>query len=505
MTQFYIDADNGNDGNTGLGPLAAAAWATLDKFTEATRSPGDIVTLRRGTTAQYDDGSLLNFTSDGTFGNPIIIEADYDDVVWTGGPDFVNSSQTYTMVFGSKTHTASATITGIVAGDWVFNTTDGDDPREFSYEVASVSGTTLTLHLPWKGSTGATKTLKVMPANPVHGDISAHTGRVFFSGDEYWKMQGVDILSTVTGEGIVESTSNSIILVKDCHINGQGTTSRPVQLKNQGMAFLRKVRTTAVALEAIRLDGAGVKVDLRDVITTGETSQSISRNNTGQIVIAQDCEFFKAIEVWNVGASLSINTFGNCTFIPAAPFSGSSSDVFNEIGSQDHDGVVGNSYLFKTSQQHSSEPGLITDETTTVRFGGSNTSLKITPHADSAFSTVWELSREILLEIPIFTDTTSRKYEIFMRPDLIASWTDDPTAAELWLEGDFWGHPTNNFRKLTRSTGVLDFNGSDAWQSLDVTVAPSQQGLGFLRVWWAKPKESGKTNVFFIDPKEVVT
>ena len=79
-TTYYIDSDNGLDANDGLG--TGTAWRYLDKFTEAARSAGDKVILRRGMTNRYDDGTDLLFTSDGAVDNPIIIEADYDDA-WT--------------------------------------------------------------------------------------------------------------------------------------------------------------------------------------------------------------------------------------------------------------------------------------------------------------------------------------------------------------------------------------------------------------------------------------
>jgi hypothetical protein len=165
-THFTIDGVDITVGGTG-GTVQKedGPFATLVPYTENARVAGDIGTLRRGTTATYDDATDLTHTSDGAIGNPIVIEADFDDV-WS---DFANSAQTFTPVFGSKTMQASATITGISVGDWIYNLTDGDDPRLYSYEVAAVSGTTLTLHLPFKGSTGSTKTLKVMPAAPVWG------------------------------------------------------------------------------------------------------------------------------------------------------------------------------------------------------------------------------------------------------------------------------------------------------------------------------------------------
>ena len=48
-------------------------------------------------------------------------------------------------------------------------------------------------------------------------------------------------------------------------------------------------------------------------------------------------------------------------------------------------------------------------------------------------------------------------------------------------------------------------NGSTSWVSLEVTVAPGQAGVAYLRGWYAKPKESAKANTFFCDPLPEVT
>ena len=111
----------------------------------------------------------------------------------------------------------------------------------------------------------------------------------------------------------------------------------------------------------------------------------------------------------------------------------------------------------------------------------------------------------MLFEIPFYATTDSKKYEVFFRPTATADWTADPTAAELWIELEAWGHATNNFRKITKSTGVIDMNGSTTFTALDVTVGPAQAGVAYLRGYYAKTKESGKANTFFWDVVPVVS
>ena len=52
----------------------------------------------------------------------------------------------------------------------------------------------------------------------------------------------------------------------------------------------------------------------------------------------------------------------------------------------------------------------------------------------------------------------------------------------------------------------MDFTtDGDFDQSLTVTCAPSQEGILYLRGFYAKPQETGIDNVFFVDPRPVIT
>ena len=199
-TTYYIDSDNGNDSNDGLGSGGANAWLTISKFIASARSAGDIAICRRGTTANYGT-AVTAVLSDGQTSNPITLEADYDNV-WS---DNAASAQTYTLVHGSKTAEASATITGVTAGEWVYNSTDSDDQRLFAYEVVSVSGTTLTLRHPFKGTSGATKTLTIMLANPIYG--AGTNDVIYLHEDRYWRFSGIHIYSSY-GEGAAFHKTN---------------------------------------------------------------------------------------------------------------------------------------------------------------------------------------------------------------------------------------------------------------------------------------------------------
>src|SRR3990167_2805364 len=193
-TQYYIDCINGNNGSAGT--ATSTAWLDLDQFTENARSAGDIVSLRRGAGQDCSDGTDLTFTSDGTEVDPIRIEADYDNL-WS---DFATSAQTGTFTSASTTILLSASYTDIVAGQWIY--VSSEDARELSYQVDSILDNEIRLVLPYKGSqTGSGKSIIVMDESPTWG-TAAQNFNMIPTTDIYWKMQGIEIASGDAAGGI---------------------------------------------------------------------------------------------------------------------------------------------------------------------------------------------------------------------------------------------------------------------------------------------------------------
>ncbi len=500
MTKYYIDSDNGLDTNAGTS--TGAAYKTMNKFTETARTAGDIGICRRGTTATYDDGGGLDFTSDGTYTAPLVLEADFDDDFG----DFANSTQTYTPVFGSKTMTASATITGISVGAWVYNSTDGDDPREFSYEVAAVSGTTLTLFLPWKGSTGATKTLKVMPAAPVWGSTTSFAFDLNFLVDNFWILQGIEWRSSTTAS-IFDCLANLSLLIKDCIAKGVSTTEI-FDNGASGSGDLLVAKTRCLTYSSLLINQIGTSWKFKDCLFDGNSSTpNVELSGQYGYVFWEECEFIGHTTADIRGGAQergATRYLRNCSLNSATQFSalgnkaGGSSILFIE----DHDGALGATWQHSGRSVSNTVPFMQSD-TSTLRSGGGNVSILITPSIHVGTS---EPGRFLIFEYPIYATTSSKTYTVYFKSNATTDWTANPTAAECWLELEAWGHASNNFRKITKSTGALDFT-TDALfdQTLAVTVAPAQAGVAYLRLYYGKPKESGKANKFYIDPKVVIS
>lgn len=507
MAKKFIDSDNGNDANSG--DTTGAAYKTLGKYTTEARSAGDIAVLRGGMTAGYHvDATQLTFLSDGDKGNPIIVERDWDDDY----SDHANSAQTYTLVFGSKTHTASATITGLSANEWIFNTTDGDNPREYSYEVASVSGTTLTLFLPYKGTTGATKTLKVMPAAPFWGGTASSSDEWFINGDNYWKFQGIEARGTA-GFGLWRFDDNARGIEFWDMINlGSGTTAIGYFPFDNIELYFNKCRFDGMRRGLTQ--GGHITAEHKDCLwdlNAGSSTWIMDLGSERGELVFIDNEFK---DIANVINNSNANAHGVSPSFQNCKITSMTQNFINEtvaglhtwgpMGIEDYDNEPGD----WRSYSHNSDAEdniLMQSDKVTVRAGGATIAVEVNPSADlsnlSPF-TIDKLIDRYGIQLPASATTIT----IFFASDATGDWTTNPTAAEMWLELEYWDHATNDFRKLVKSTGTVDFKtDTDFDQSLAITVTPGQAGRAYLSLKYAKPTEATKTNKFRFDPIPVIT
>lgn len=512
-TTYYIDADNGNDTNDGLG--IGTAWATFSKFLASARSAGDVAIARRGMTANYGIGTI-SITSDGNRENPIVLEADFDDA-WG---DFSNSTQTFAPVLGSKTMEASATITGISAGDWIYNTTDGDDPRLFSYEVVSVSGTTLTLRLPFKGSAGSGKTLKVMPKEPIYGAAGGND-TINLSGDSHWRLQGIRFYGDHVGGQILMNSGVYGIEISDCILQGGNSSCDGITVQASVTAKIFKTYVYDYSTWGFDFVNNNNYVEATDCIFTGGTAatRGVFFAGSGGRFRGENLEM-SGHSVADVEAAVSATPsvdcrLRNCKFDSSVGISvdtaGSSGGENDLVFSEDHNQVIGDNRVFSCAGSSNNDTPVTQSETTTVRAGGSSTSVKITPgteigaHQNGYLGLLGRTHLFLSDCIPIYADTTSRTYTFYFKTGATTDWTANPTASELFIEARYWGHASNVQRIPIRSTGTVSFTTTTDWQSIALTVQPAQTGLIYMRVVYGKTKESGKSNVFYFDPIPVIS
>jgi len=503
---YYVDFDNGNDvdndGSSAVKTNGDGPWATLDKAA-ATLTAGDKVIVRRGMTQVVTQD--LAFTNDGNIVSPIVVEADYDNV-WG---DEVTAGETATLTFGSKTVTFAGDISAsIAAHKWIY--VSGEDNRVFAYEVESVSGGSneiVTLYLPYKGAqAGSGKTIKVMLYNPIW-NTTAGNFEVNIDVDNYWAFQGLHFRGT-DSNGVVELDDAGVTLFKDCILEGNGGSDYSLKATDGGnLAILTKCRFYNY-VQALKDGGPGHLYGLAyDCLFDGNSISGSSALGAQESTHAKfyDCE-------------MKNHTGGDFEATPAAHFHGqvwgrncllgSATEVDRHEQSfpdtfyfEDYDQVVGDNRQLTGFSVAEGTPS-IQSEATKVRAGGGTTSIKCTP--SDKLSTIWEFSKVKLFEYPIYlVKDVEKTFTVYFLEDDHTDWIANPSATELWIEVEYWGHATNAIRKLTKSTGTVDFaGGNDAtWHTLTVTVTPLQTGVLYLRGYYCKTKEDGKSNIFYCDTK----
>ena len=503
-TTYYVDFDNGNDLADGLTPTGDATngpWATLDKFTENARSAGDVCIVRRGMTQTVS--SDLLFTSDGTIVAPITIEAAYANE-WSDNVD-LSATATATLIFGSKTITFSADVSGVLAaGDFIY--ASGDAAKEFAYEVASVDTVTVTLYLPYKGNqAGSGKTIINMQDAPIW-NIAAGDFQWNFDGDSCWKTQGIHIRGTDLNGQIELDGGSFNPLFKDCIFEGNGSGDYGLKGTDDDLRlriYKSRFYNNYAGIGATGGSGA-YEFFIKDCLFDGNSAASGMGIRSSQwmrgIVIESEFKNHAAGDIQFNGWTASNILLRNCILSSATEIDGHQyfSFITKEVFSEDHDGVIGDNRQLTNLSIAEGTP-TIQSENTTVRSGGATKSIKVTPSIN--LGSIWEYSKLLLFEIPIYATTASKTYTIYFNlPD--ANFTVDPTAAELWIELEAWGHASNNHRKITKSVGTITSDGT--WRALTVTVASAQAGVAYLKCYYCKTKEAA-SNIFYVDPVPLIT
>jgi len=518
------DTTDATDYNDEDGSASNQAYPVLENFSQTSRSEGDYCKVRRGCSENVGRGLGYNgglyFSSNGWFADPLYFEADYDNT-WSDRVD-LSGTGTATLTAGSKTVTFSADVSGVLsAGDWIY--ASGDDARLYAYEVKTVSTVTVTLYLPYKGDqAGSGKTMYNMQSAPVYGE-TANTYGWNYDGALLWIFRGIHVKST-DADGVLEVDGTETAICEDMVFEGAGVAADyGVKLNDDpSQLILYKCRFKEVE-PVYQKAGASycyqARVMARDCLAEDIADNEPFVNGQRINLFIDECEIdgvgsspflfefagaytlsfgdIKARNVKGAHATVPVNTPERLTYMPFG------------IGIEDNNGVIGKSIYF---QGGNSSDILFQGEsdTGTVRSGGSNRSIKITP-ATATFGGVGKggphkLSIATLLEIPIYLPASEKTITVYFASQATAAWTASPDNTELYLELDYLCNNTTKVRKLLRSSGAVDFTtDTDFDQSLAVTVTPSTAGMAYLKVRYAKAVEDGKTNLFYLDPIPIIT
>ena len=511
-TTYYIDFFNGRDANAGT--ATTTAWQTLNKFMANARSAGDIAYVKRGVSTSTALASAT-VTSAGNLNNPIIISADYDNLF----NNFGTSTETYTLAFGSSTMTVdSGSNNDIVVGSWIYVVGDQTDSynnptiygKDYSYEVSGVSSTSISFFLPYRGNNaGSSKTLRIMPYAPIWG-TTALTVQLIWTTKPYWIVQGLEIDSNNASYGNIRNQTTKDFIGKDLILKNGGAGGGVITENTPGCYF-KKIRVLGAKYVFVsNTQGNFVEDSLFDCNNVATSYFMYGPGAYGEITNIKDtevknCTYFQAGPTTS-GYGGIFRTFTNVKMNDS--LTGMTGAGFSQFYYEDKYGVVGlNS---QTSDNISADTIATTtkSDTSTVRSGGGAVSEEImTPAgaANTGLSTnYFPYSYLKLFEYPIYANTSSKTYSMYFEATTTTVFTANPTASQFWIECSYYGASSGADRKLTKSVGTIDFVGTSGWQALSVTCTPTQSGILYLRGWYGKPQESGKSNYFFMDTTPVI-
>lgn len=505
---YYVDLNAGSD--AAAGTATTTAFKSMDQFAENTRAAGDVAWVRRGTasTTVYSD---LTFTTSGTLNAPITLSADYDNL-WG---DFYNSAQTYNVTFGSTTMTSSASTTDINVGDWVYvvgdHTEDAANPtiygKDFAYEVATLTPTYIQFYLPYKGPSTGSKTLRVMPDAPTWNNIAGDFN-LSFVVDSYWYLKGLNLNSTDSG-GVIALTQEKGFIFNDMSLSTDGVTAIWMNVADIS-TLLSKSRVSNMSVNGFP---SGIRAEdlYVNCVTPNLAPFSLS---TARVV-----NYLRDIELANCTYDVVGSGFANGGIFEARNFkrtgvlSGISSSPVTDLYFEDDRGVPG--LNMSSSNKISSDTITTSTQSTTLnlRTGGANKNLLVLPPSGTGNTGIstknFPFSFIQLFKYPVYAaSNTPYTYTMYFKNASTtgtSDWTADPTASEMWIEAEYFGDTVDADRKLTKSTGTLDFNGTTDWVSLSVSATTTQDGILYLRGWYGKPRETGKANSFYMDLKPVIS
>lgn len=508
-TAYFIDLTSNKVGcSPTTGTATTTSFCSLDQFAEVARSAGDIAFVRRGnsTTTQSTSEGDLNPTSSGTKNNPITISADYDNM-WN---DDATTTETYTVTFGSKTMTPSASSTTAFIGKWIY--VQGDCNQNYSattvnqclyaYEIASATSGTLTLYFPYKGNqSGAGLKLRVMRQSPQWG-VKATTNHWTFNTANLssWFVKGIGINSSNAACAVAGSADMTNMM--DMTFQGSGVADCGFTSSNE-MAILRKTRMFG-QVNIFKTIRGGLYQDILgdcNSVASSFAINSVTENESFIDAEFKNCTTFSNGS--NSGGLINADVYFRNVKYNNVYTVLSGSQVHTKFYFEDQFGTVGLNSTTNNLIGSLTQATTTMATTTNLRSGGGPLNQVVFPPSgtgNTGISTnLFPESYIKLFEYPIYADTSSKTYSMFFNSTSTAQWTANPTALELYIECEYYGSASSADRKLTKSTQTAAFSSATAWQTLSVTCQPAQSGILYLRGWYAKPLESNKSNWFYMD------
>jgi len=308
-------------------------------------------------------------------------------------------------------------------------------------------------------------------------DFGGTAVRLLIDGDDFWTRKNLDARNSIDVFGALGA------------INCQGT--QIINCKTSGNTTgISCILSSAIAGRA-EIDGATITGNTESgLYLTGVVeikNTSIDNSAKGLYILTgiaeiENTSFGQTIaNTIDIQCSSGIIRARRCIFNfekVTCSFLGSA------VYSEDHNQVVGD---------HKSKyyQGMVERETTEVRSGGADNSIKVTPNANNHTNFPWQIHEWSEEAVAASAQTRGVYIEV---TGIDATY---PTVAQLWFEAESFSAGSGTAKQINKSTAVLAANSTWTW--FPVTFTPGQVGKVRYRVYLAMPTEGATQDVYYID------
>lgn len=479
MSTYFFDQTNGDD-NTGDGSKGNP-WQTIEKAL-ATLTAGDIGIVRNNGGSETW-GANKSPANHGRVTSPITLKAD-DGTEWPA--DLTNVTNTYAVTNGSKAIAASATENELSAGDQL--KISGHDRW---YTIASVSGTDVTLEMTYRGASGSGLSGTKLPAMP---KIDCAASYQWGHARDCWQLERLHVHDAAP-TGI--SITGKSVTIDGCRIMAT-SGSKALQISSNTHCLRSQMNGsysggtiyTHGATGSFLVDDCLVEGGLLGFHTTYLSGELRNIECTASTAVFANPLFRLTLASYNL-------KFTSAALIGAG-YRGQPSRL--RISVQDYDGTTRDNRIF-THLDPADNDAALRRNTSTIRTGGADSSIEVRPSTNVGTDADW---RKLLVhEGYLYLPTSAKTVTVYFNLPA-ANFTTAPTATELWIELEYLADATNAGRRTVVSTGTITADGN--WNSLSIgPITPAAAGEAFLRVWYCKTKEDGKSNYLYVDPELVIS
>jgi hypothetical protein len=316
------------------------------------------------------------------------------------------------------------------------------------------------------------------------------------TGRGWWWFEGLEIKNSIYNNMIVKLDGGDHNVMKNCLVHGLSSTcSHGVycitgEVRLIDCEFYDCQNISLLAWRGARVSVEGCTFNGGAGIGTGTGLET----SAGGVIEAKECTLgattpHSVADVLMAPGPASYVYLRNCSLNSSVPVSATTSTVCR---SEDHGQV-------KAAHKSFYKQGTIIKDTGVLHAGGAPSSAKVEPTTFCDMNTPLTLAENVLKsDFQIWCPASATTITVYIRS--LGVWTAYPTAAELYIEAEYWDGATAKRVKSTASTQVLA--DETTWVAFTTTFTPSAAGWAYVRV---NLKKYQSAKGIYVDVKPVVS